>query len=100
MRDVLEHSTDILLSRLLPQQQILYLRHCTLIALIGEVIPSARVTVQQSRRLDHLPAVFAALALERVVCVTCRTGPILEQLTQRVEAEMAFDILSRVDDAR
>ena len=80
--DILEHSTDILLRTLLPQQQILYASHRSILALIREVVPSACIAVQHSRSLKHLPAILASLALERIVCIAGCARSVLEEFSQ------------------
>ena len=100
MTDILKHGTDGLITRLLPQQQILNAGQRAPISLIHKVIPAARVAVQHRGGLHPLSAVrLAALALERVVRIARRPGFELEQLPQRIEGEMALDVFGGVDDA-
>ena len=99
MTDILEHGADVRLARLLPEQQILDTVQGALRALIDEVIPRAGVAVQHGGRLDGLAPLAAAAALEGVVSVGARVGLELEQLAQRVEGEVALDVLGRVNDA-
>jgi len=104
MTNILKHSTNIPqpIARLLPQQQILNLAQRPRLAIIDKVIPRTRVTVKHSRRFRHLSPIFlpTALTLERVVCVTRSVVAVLEQLAERVEREMAFNVFRAVDDAR
>lgn len=58
----------------------------------------ARVAVEQRRCFDELPAIFAPLALERLVCLAKSVLVEQEQLPQCVEREVAFDVLFFVDD--
>ena len=104
MTNILKHSTNIPqpIARLLPQQQILNLTQRPRLAIINKVVPRARVTVKHSRRFRNLSPIFlpAALTLERVVCVTCSIVAVLEEFAERVEREMAFNILRAVNDTR
>lgn len=101
MADVLKHSANRRLRRLLPEQQILDLPQWPTLPVINHVIPRARVTIKHSRRFYSLPSVFfpATLALERVVCIACSITAVLEQLTQAIETEMAFYIFGCINHA-
>ena len=98
--DVLEQRTDILLLSFLAKQMILNPAHWPVFAVVDEVVPGARITIQHSLRLDELPAILAALALERVVRVAARLGVVEEELAQAVGGEVALDIFGAVDNAR
>lgn len=94
MADILEHSTDILLLRFLPQQQILNPPHRTFITIvIDEMVPATCISIKHSRRFDNLPAILTSLALEGVMSVARCIRSVLEQFAKRVQAEVAFDIL-------
>lgn len=97
--DVLEQRTNIVFLRLLFKQMVLDPAHWTILAVICEVIPRARITVQHSLRLDELPSIFAALALERVMRIAFRLGIVEEKLAQAVGREVTFDVFGAVDDA-
>lgn len=102
MTDVLEHRTDILqtIGCLLSKQQILDLAKWATLAIVDKMIPSTRVTVQHGWCLENLPSIFfpTSLALESVMSITCGVVAVLEQLSQRIEREMSFDIFSGVND--
>ena len=100
MTDILEHSAHGLILRLLPQQQILYLTQRTILPIISEVIPTARITIQHRRRLDILfPIRLTPLTLKCIMRIARRTGLELEKLPERIEREVALHILRRVNDA-
>lgn len=85
MTDVLEHSTDIFLRRLLSQQQVLYPAHCALLPFIGKVVPSTRITVQHRWRFDKLFSILTPFALDRVMRIAGRMWLVFKKLTQTVE---------------
>lgn len=100
MTDILKHSADSLIRRLLPQQQILNLPQRPSLPIIDEMIPAARVAVQQRRRFEVLfPIRLAPFTLEAVVGIARRVGLVLEQLLERIEREVPLDVFGRVDDA-
>ena len=82
--DVLEQRTDILLLGFLTKQMILDPAHRPILAVVDEMVPGARITVQHGLRFDELPAILAAFALERVVRVAARLGVVKEELAQAV----------------
>lgn len=84
MRDVLEDSTDCIVSGLLTQQKILDSCQGTLLSFIGEMIPGASITIQHGWRLDVLFSLLTPLALERVMSVAVRLILVHEKLTQTV----------------
>ena len=83
MTNVLEDSADLVTTSLLPQQQILYRAHRTLLAIlrpVRKVVPRAGVSIQHRWSLDRLLAVFlpTAFAFERVVRIAPCVLPVLE----------------------
>ena len=97
MTDILKHSTHILSTRLLPQQQILDLAQWPIAPTVDKVVPGACVPIQHRRRLDMLCAVRSTpLAFEGIVRIACCSGLEHEKLTQRVKREMTLNIFSGV----
>lgn len=94
MTNVLEDRRDVFFAGLLSNKQILNLSQWTALSIINEMVPRARITVEHSRSLDELCAVLAtALALECVMRIAAGLGLELEQFSERLEREVAFNIL-------
>lgn len=91
---VLENERNLRQTQLCPEQVIVEFTQ----VFIRVVVPRARVTVQQCRSFDELPTVLASLALERVVSVAYGLFVELEQLTKRVNGEVALSVLGVIDD--
>lgn len=94
MTDVLENRRDILFAGLLSNKQILNLGQRTILSIINEMVPRARIAVEHGWSLDELCTVLAtALALECVMRIATRLGLELEQLSERLERKVALDVL-------
>ena len=104
MADILKHSTNIIhpLARLLPQQKILNAPQRPLLPIIHKMIPRTRIAVQHGGGLEHLPAILlpTPLALERIMRIARRVISELEELAERIEREVALDVLGGVDHTR
>lgn len=96
MRDILEHSTNLLLPTLLPQQQILNLLNPA----IHKMIPRTRISIQHRRGLEELFSIrLTSLTLEGIMRVTRRLALIHKQLLKRVQCKVSFDVLGTINDA-
>lgn len=83
MANVLEDGAHSFLGRLLPEQQVLYLRQWpTFSSGIDEMIPGASVPVQHSWCFDMLSSVRpASFTLEGIVSIAASVWLELEQLS-------------------
>lgn len=101
MTDILKHSTDRLIRRLLPQQQILNLPQRACLPIVHKMIPSARVAIKHRRSFHILLAIgLTPITLEAVMGIARCARLVLKELLERIQREMPFDIFSRVNDAR
>ena len=64
------------------------------------MVPSARISIQESRGFDGLSPVLASLAFEGIVGLAKRVLVELEKLSQRIDREVTFGILFLVDNGR
>lgn len=116
MADVLENERDLWHSHLSAQEIVVVVAEFVVREMVPSVTPKsdlhlpyigyyiehlrARITVQQSLSLHELLSVLATLAFEGLMRLAQRLLIEQEQFTERVEREMALDVLFLVHDGR